>query len=61
MLLTEFDQESYDKGIIINDEIKMVKNLMETIQWPPEEAMNALKISDEYRKYIIMELEREKL
>lgn len=61
MLLTEFDQESYDKGIIINDEIKMVKNLMETTQWPPEEAMNALKISDEYRKYIIMELEREKL
>lgn len=61
ILLTEFDQEAYDKGIIINDEIKMVKNLMETTQWSLEKAMSALKISDEYRKYIIMELEREKL
>lgn len=60
-MLREFNQEAYDKGIIINDEIKMVKNLMETTQWSLEKAMNALKISDEYRKYIIMELEREKL
>lgn len=60
-MLREFDQEAYDRGIIINSEIKMIKNLMETTQWSPEEAMNALKISDEYRKYIIMELEREKL
>ena len=58
ILLTEFDQEAYDKGIIINDEIKMVKNLMETTQWSLEKAMNALKISKENRPYIIPEFEK---
>lgn len=59
MLLTEFDQEAYEKDLIVNDRTQMVKNLMKTTQWSPEEAMNALKISDEYRKYIFMELEKE--
>lgn len=58
ILLTEFDQEAYDKGIIINDEIKMVKNLMETTQWSLEKAMNALKIPKENRPYIIPEFEK---
>ena len=58
ILLTEFDQEAYDKGIIINDEIKMVKNLMETTQWSLENAMNALKIPKENRPYIIPEFEK---
>ena len=58
ILLTEFDQEAYDKGIIINDEIKMVKNLMETTQWSLEKAMNALKIQKENRPYIIPEFEK---
>ena len=58
ILLTEFDQEAYDKGIIINDEIKMVKNLMETTQRSLEKAMNALKIPKENRPYIIPEFEK---
>lgn len=57
-MLREFDQEAYDKGIIINDEIKMVKNLMETTQWSLEKAMNALKIPKENRPYIIPEFEK---
>jgi len=60
-LLREFDQEAYDKGLVVDTEIKMVKNLMDTMGLSLEKAMSALKISDEYRKYIIMELEREKL
>jgi hypothetical protein len=58
ILLTEFNQEAYDKGIIINDEIKMVKNLMETTQWSLEKAMSALKIPEEHRQYIIPEFEK---
>lgn len=57
-MLREFDQEAYDKGIIINDEIKMVKNLMETTQWSLEKAMSALKIPKENRPYIIPEFEK---
>lgn len=57
-MLREFDQEAYDKGIIINDEIKMVKNLVETTQWSLEKAMNALKIPKENRPYIIPEFEK---
>lgn len=60
-MLREFDQEAYDKGLVVDTEIKMVKNLMDTMGLSLEKAMSALKISDEYRKYIIMELEREKL
>lgn len=31
MLLTEFDQEAYDRGIIINSEIKMVKQFLKSV------------------------------
>ena len=59
MLLTEFNQKSYAKGLVVDAEIKMVKNLMDTMGLSLEKAMSALKIPEDHQRYIIPEFEKE--
>lgn len=59
MLLTEFNQEAYERDLIVNNQLQLVKNLMKTTQWSLEKAITALGISDEHRKYIISEIGKE--
>lgn len=57
-MLREFDQEAYDKGLVVDTEIKMVKNLMDTMGLSLEKAMSALKIPEHHQQYIIPEFEK---
>ena len=62
MLLTEFDQRAYEEDLIkqskLDNQVIMVKNLIESTIWTPKKAMDNLNISEEARSHILARLEK---
>ena len=45
-MLTQFDEKNYEEGLREEEKLVDIRNLMSTMKWSAEQAMQALKIPE---------------